>query len=86
VSTTDNTGVRVLYLDIETSPITAQVWGLWQQNVGINQIVQPGRIIGVGYKWRGQRSTKWVSEYDQDKRSGTCWSTYTSCTTRLMSW
>ena len=58
--------VKVLYLDIETSPILADTWGLWQQNVGIAQIHKPQRIIGFGYKWRGGGKAKWVGEYNRE--------------------
>jgi hypothetical protein len=30
-----NTEAKILVLDIETAPIRAYVWGIWQQNVGI---------------------------------------------------
>jgi hypothetical protein len=33
-----NTTAKVLILDIETAPISAYVWGIWQQNVGTHQI------------------------------------------------
>ena len=26
---------KILFLDIETAPMKADVWGLWKQNVGI---------------------------------------------------
>ena len=48
------TELRILTLDIETKPITAHVWGLWDQNVGLNQIVDAGGILCVGLKWVGQ--------------------------------
>ena len=34
------TGPKILIVDIETAPIVAQVWGLFDQNVGLNQIAQ----------------------------------------------
>lgn len=57
---------RVLYVDIETSPNLADVWGLWDQNVGLSQLRQSSRIIGFGAKWRGQKSVRWQGEYDPD--------------------
>lgn len=45
--------VRVLYLDLETRPIEAYVWGLWQQNVGLSQIARPTSVISFAAKWRG---------------------------------
>src|SRR5699024_11025709 len=37
--------LKVLTLDIETRPNLAHVWGLWQQNVGLSQIVERGHFI-----------------------------------------
>lgn len=51
-------------MDIETSPNIADVWGLWDQNVGLSQLRKASRIIGFGYKWRGGGKAKWVGEYD----------------------
>lgn len=57
---------KVLYIDIETSPNIADVWGLWQQNVGLAQLREASRIIGFGYRWRGGGKAKWVGEYDRE--------------------
>src|SRR5574343_2111727 len=43
--------MRVLLLDIETAPNLAYVWGLWDQNVGINQIVNSGYVLCWSAKW-----------------------------------
>lgn len=42
---------RTLILDIETSPHIAYVWGLWKQNVGLNQIHERTRILSFSSKW-----------------------------------
>lgn len=55
---------RILYVDIETSPHLADVWGMWDQNVGLAQLKRAGRIIGFAYRWQGGPKAKWVSEYD----------------------
>lgn len=46
--------MRILLLDIETSPNLAYVWGLWQQNVAINQLVAPTEILSWAAKWYGE--------------------------------
>jgi uncharacterized protein YprB with RNaseH-like and TPR domain len=46
--------MKILLLDIETSPLTAHVWGLWQQNVGLPQIVDSGRTLCFAAKWLGE--------------------------------
>lgn len=64
VSKPPRTGQRVLYFDIETSPNIADVWGMWDQNIGLTQLRESSRIIGFGYKWRSGKPAKWISEYD----------------------
>jgi RNase_H superfamily len=46
--------VRIVTLDIETSPILAYVWGLFKQFVNLNQIVDDWTIISFSYKWLAQ--------------------------------
>ena len=43
--------VKILSLDIETSPILADVWNLWKQNVGLNQIRKNGYIMTYAAKF-----------------------------------
>jgi hypothetical protein len=38
-------GPNIWVYDIETTPNLVYSWGLWQQNIGINQIVQPQDIL-----------------------------------------
>jgi hypothetical protein len=58
-----NEKAKVLFLDIETKPILAYVWRLWDQNIGLNQIVEPGGTICVGAKWMGSKETMFFSEW-----------------------
>jgi DNA polymerase elongation subunit (family B) len=41
-------------VDIETAPHLAAVWGLYEQNVAINQIIKPGYTLSWAAKWHGQ--------------------------------
>jgi DNA polymerase elongation subunit (family B)/DNA-directed RNA polymerase subunit RPC12/RpoP len=45
--------LKILLLDIETSPNTAHVWGLWQQNVSINQLMESSYVLCYAAKWLG---------------------------------
>ena len=45
---------RVLILDIETAPLKSFTWGLWQQNVGLNQIDSEWFILSYSAKWLGE--------------------------------
>src|ERR1017187_5015377 len=42
---------RILFLDIETKPILAYVWGLFDQNIALNQIVDDWRVLSWAAKW-----------------------------------
>ena len=46
---------RILTLDIETRPTEARVWGLFNQNVGLNQIIRPGGLLSFGAKFLGEK-------------------------------
>jgi DNA polymerase elongation subunit (family B) len=54
--------VKVLFFDIETVPHEVYAWGLWDQNVAIGQIIQPGRVFGFAAKWLGEKEVRWVSD------------------------
>lgn len=60
--------MRNLLLDIETSPNTAYVWGLFKQNVGLSQIIETGRVLCLAYKWYGEPETHFISEWDEGGR------------------
>lgn len=53
--------MKILFLDIETAPNTAHVWGLWQQNVGLPQLIESGYILSWAAKWYGDREVKYSS-------------------------
>lgn len=42
---------KVLVFDIETSPIIAHVWSIWEQNVGLNQIQSDWHVMAWAAKW-----------------------------------
>lgn len=45
----------ILTLDIETAPIEAYVWGLWDQNVGVDFIKTEWSILSYAAKWLGEK-------------------------------
>lgn len=47
--------MRILALDIETTPNLAHVWGLWKQNVAISQIDRSTEMLCFVAKWVGER-------------------------------
>lgn len=46
---------RILAWDLENSLMTLQGWGLFNQNFGIDQIVEPSRVLCFGAKWLGEK-------------------------------
>lgn len=54
---------RVLVIDIETKPHQVYAWGLWDQNVGISQIVEPGGTICFAAKWYGDPKITFRSDF-----------------------
>lgn len=56
---------KIVTLDIETKPLTAYVWGIWDQNVGLSQIKEHGGMMCFAAKWLGDPETVFFSEYDQ---------------------
>lgn len=58
---------KTLYLDIETSPNVAHVWGLWDQNVSLAQLRESSRTLCFAAKWRGTRKMEFFSEWDDGR-------------------
>lgn len=51
-------GPRVLLLDVETAPIMGYVWSIWEQNVGLNQIVSDWHLLSWAAKWLDEPAAK----------------------------
>lgn len=60
--------MRNLLLDIETAPNTAYVWGTFKQNIGLNQIIETGRVLCLAYKWLGDDETHFLAEWQAGGR------------------
>jgi hypothetical protein len=56
-------GPRILILDIETAPHLAYVWGLWDQRVGLNQIVEVSSVLCFAAKWHGRPKVHFASDH-----------------------
>lgn len=50
--------MRVLLLDIETAPMLGYVWGLWDNNVALNQIHSDWHVLSWSAKWLGDAASK----------------------------
>jgi DNA polymerase elongation subunit (family B) len=56
-------GPRILTLDIETSPNVVYTWGLFKQTVGINQVIETGRVLCFAAKWFGDKRIEFRSDF-----------------------
>jgi len=43
--------MRTLFLDIETAPHIVAAWGLWDQNINVGNILEPGYVLCFSAKW-----------------------------------
>jgi len=59
--------MKILLLDIETSPNTAHVWGLFNQTVSLKQLMESSRTMCWAAKWYGEKRVRFMSEYHDDK-------------------
>ncbi len=54
---------KILTIDIENFPHLSYVWDLWNQNIGINQIEQVGRVVCFAAKWHGNPEVEYYSDF-----------------------
>ncbi|MNQ24612.1 hypothetical protein D3C85_378110 [compost metagenome] len=47
----EHLGPKILFIDVETSPIISHVWSLWNNNVGLNQIEADWHLLSFCAKW-----------------------------------
>jgi DNA polymerase elongation subunit (family B) len=62
-------GMKILALDIETRPNLAYVWGIWQQNIGLNQLVESVDVICWVAKWVGDPQIEFRSVYHDGRET-----------------
>ena len=60
--------MKILLLDIETSPNTAHVWGLYNQNVGLNQLMESSYVMCWAAKWLGEKEVHFSSMMETTHR------------------
>ncbi|MEJ1593519.1 ribonuclease H-like domain-containing protein [Escherichia coli] len=59
---------KILTIDIETAPIKAHVWGLFDQNVGLNQIDTEWSILSFCAKWLHSDEVIYMDTFDQKNK------------------
>jgi hypothetical protein len=55
--------VKVLTLDIETRPHIGMIFGLWDQNLGLSQILEWGSTVCFAAKWYGEKRVHFASDF-----------------------
>lgn len=60
--------MKTLFLDIETTPMQVYTWGLWDQNIGINQIIKNTEMMCFGARWAGQKKVHFKSVHHHGKQ------------------
>lgn len=67
-------GPKILFFDIETSPIKSYHWGLFDQNIGLNQIDTDWFVLSWAAKWAGPSARtvymdqRFAKDIEDDKR------------------
>lgn len=56
--------MNILYLDIETAPNEGKFWGLFKQNISINQISKSGYTLCFAAKWADSKEIMFKSVYE----------------------
>lgn len=60
---------RILTVDIETAPNTAHVWALWDQNVGLPQLLESGYVLCFAAKWYDDPTIMFYSLHKDGKEA-----------------
>lgn len=61
--------MKILFLDIETSPNLAYVWGLFKQNIAINQLEGSTEMLCFGARWYGEKKVTFKSVHHDGKEA-----------------
>lgn len=56
--------VRILTLDIETKPGMSRHFGMFNQNFGLAQVVEPVALLSFAAKWLGESTVHHFSEWE----------------------
>lgn len=62
----ESKGPKVLILDIETKPLEAYVWGLWNNNVPLNMVKSDWCVLSWAAKWLGSDEVYYLDQRDAE--------------------
>jgi uncharacterized protein YprB with RNaseH-like and TPR domain len=61
--------MKILLLDIETTPMQVYAWGLWDQNISIDQIIKSSEMLCFGARWLGTKKVIFKSVHHDGKKA-----------------
>jgi uncharacterized protein YprB with RNaseH-like and TPR domain len=61
--------MKTLLLDIETTPMQVYTWGLWDQNISIDQIIKSTEMLCFGARWLGTKKVIFKSVHHDGKEA-----------------
>lgn len=61
--------MKILLLDIETTPMQVYAWGLWDQNISIDQIIKSTEMLCFGARWLGSKKVIFKSTHHDGKKA-----------------
>jgi uncharacterized protein YprB with RNaseH-like and TPR domain len=61
--------LKTLLLDIETTPMQVYTWGLWDQNISIDQIIKSTEMLCFGARWLGTKRVIFKSVHHDGKNA-----------------
>lgn len=61
--------MKILIIDLETSPNLAHVWGMWKQNIAEVQLLEASRTLCWAAKWYGSDEVLFSSEMKTDHKT-----------------
>ena len=61
--------MKILTLDIETSPNLAHVWGLWKQDIRGPQLLESTEMLCFAAKWLGSKPVLFASQFTDGRES-----------------
>lgn len=59
--------MKILFWDTETTPISGYTWGLWDQNIGLSQIISVTEIMCWGARWYDKKQVMVMSTHKEGK-------------------
>lgn len=61
--------MKTLIIDIERSPSIATIWDLWNNNIGINQLLNDSEVLCFAARWDGSDDVMYYSRKKHGKRA-----------------